>query len=159
MKLGGRALLFLFSTYFTSVVATALLLQCNRSITGVRRGLVSQRGLRNKEVHSKLHSFQASLCTLTASHSSLIYVCTYIRLIRGVGMIFFVVRPKSKLFLKFAALLPQISQTFAALEAHYSPNLPHTCRTLSSLRKVRNLSCLRNFDALNRCLCRPQVKI
>ena len=33
-----------------------------------------------KEVHSKLHSFQASLCTLTATHLTLIYVCTYIRL-------------------------------------------------------------------------------
>ena len=33
---------------------------------------------RIKEVHSKLHSFQASLCTLTATHLTLIYVCTYI---------------------------------------------------------------------------------
>ena len=35
---------------------------------------------RIKEVHSKLHSFHASLCTLTATHLTLIYVCTYIRL-------------------------------------------------------------------------------
>ena len=35
---------------------------------------------RIKEVHSKLRSFQASLCTLTATHLTLIYVCTYIRL-------------------------------------------------------------------------------
>ena len=35
---------------------------------------------RIKEVHSKLHSFQASLCTLTATHLTLIHVCTYIRL-------------------------------------------------------------------------------
>ena len=35
---------------------------------------------RIKEVHSQLHSFQASLCTLTATHLTLIYVCTYIRL-------------------------------------------------------------------------------
>ena len=35
---------------------------------------------RIKEVHSKLHSFQASLCTLTSTHLTLIYVCTYIRL-------------------------------------------------------------------------------
>ena len=35
---------------------------------------------RIKEIHSKLHSFQASLCTLTATHLTLIYVCTYIRL-------------------------------------------------------------------------------
>ena len=47
---------------------------------------------------------------------------------------------------KFAAPLLHISQIFAALELHYSPNLPHICRTLSSLRKVRN------FAALNRCL-------
>ena len=33
-----------------------------------------------KEVHSKLHSFLASLCTLTATRLTLIYVCTYIRL-------------------------------------------------------------------------------
>ena len=32
---------------------------------------------RIKEVHSKLHSFQASLCTLTATHLT---HCTYIRL-------------------------------------------------------------------------------
>ena len=35
---------------------------------------------RIKEVHSKLHSFQASLCSPTATHLTLIYVCTYIRL-------------------------------------------------------------------------------
>ena len=58
----------LFNTYFTSVVPTALLLQCNWPITRI------------KEVHSKLHSFQATLCTLTATHLTLIYVCTYIRL-------------------------------------------------------------------------------
>ena len=40
----------------------------------------SCRPARIKEVHSKLHSFQASLCTLTATHLTLIYVCTYIRL-------------------------------------------------------------------------------
>ena len=59
--------LILFNTCFTSVVPTALLLQCNRPA-------------RIKEVHSKLHSFQASLYTLTATHLTLIYVCTYIRL-------------------------------------------------------------------------------
>ena len=35
---------------------------------------------RIKEVYSKLHSFQASLCTLTATHLSLLYVFSYIRL-------------------------------------------------------------------------------
>ena len=40
---------------------------------------------RIKEVYSKLHSFQASLCTLTATHLTLIYVCTYIRLIVPLG--------------------------------------------------------------------------
>ena len=35
---------------------------------------------RIKEVHSKLHSFQASLCTLAATHLTLISVYTYIRL-------------------------------------------------------------------------------
>ena len=40
----------------------------------------SCKSARIKEVHSKLHSFQASLCKLTATHLTLIYVCTYIRL-------------------------------------------------------------------------------
>ena len=34
---------------------------------------------RIKEVHSKVDSFQASLCTLTATHLTLVYVCTNIR--------------------------------------------------------------------------------
>ena len=42
---------------------------------------------RIKEVHSKLHSFQASLCTLTDTHLTLIYVCTYIRLSVPLGTI------------------------------------------------------------------------
>ena len=42
----------------------------------------SYKPARIKEVHSKLHSLQASLCTLTATHLTLIYVCTYIRLWR-----------------------------------------------------------------------------
>ena len=37
------------------------------------------------EVHSKLHSFQASLCTLTATHLTLIYVCTFIQLSEPLG--------------------------------------------------------------------------
>ena len=40
----------------------------------------SYKPARIKEVYSKLHSFPASLCTLTATHLTLIYVCTYIRL-------------------------------------------------------------------------------
>ena len=35
---------------------------------------------RIKEVHSKLHLLQASLCKFTATHLTLIYVCTCIRL-------------------------------------------------------------------------------
>ena len=45
--------------------------------------------------------------------------------------------PTQKIYIikkKFTALLPHISQIFAALEPHYLPTLPHTCRTLSSLR-------------------------
>ena len=68
---------FLFNTYFTSVVPTALLLQCNWPITESEG---SCKPARIKEVHSKLNLFQASLCTLTATHLKLIYVCTYIRL-------------------------------------------------------------------------------
>ena len=40
----------------------------------------SNKQARIKEVHAKLHSFHASLCTLTATHLILIYVCTYIRM-------------------------------------------------------------------------------
>ena len=46
----------------------------------------SYKPARIKEVHSKLHSFQASLCTLTATHLTLIYVCTYIRLSQSVPL-------------------------------------------------------------------------
>ena len=49
---------------------------------------VSFKPARIKEVHSKLHSFQASLCTLTAAHLTLIYVCTYIRLSIPLGCFF-----------------------------------------------------------------------
>ena len=72
---------FLFNTYFTSVVPTALSLQCNWLITGIQWNMdrISQRGL-FKEVNSKLQLYQASLCTLTATHLTLIYVCTYILL-------------------------------------------------------------------------------
>ena len=40
----------------------------------------SYKPARIKEVHFKLHSFQTSLCTLTATHLTLVYACTYIRL-------------------------------------------------------------------------------
>ena len=40
----------------------------------------SYQPARIKEVNSKLHSFQASPCTFTATHLTLIYVCTCIRL-------------------------------------------------------------------------------
>ena len=40
----------------------------------------SYKPARIKIVHSKLYSFQALLCTLTATHLTLIYVCPYIRL-------------------------------------------------------------------------------
>ena len=40
-----------------------------------------------REVHSRLHSFQASPCTLTATHLALIYVCTYIRLSVPLGCV------------------------------------------------------------------------
>ena len=47
----------------------------------------SYKTARIKEVHSKLHSFQASLCTLTATNLTLIYVfakCT-VRLLNQAG--------------------------------------------------------------------------
>ena len=62
--------------YFTSVVPTALMLQTGQS----QEFGGACKPTRIKEVHSKLHSFQVSLCTLTATHLTLIYVCTYIRL-------------------------------------------------------------------------------
>ena len=45
----------------------------------------SYKPARIEKVHSKLHSFQAWLCTLTATHLTLIYVCTYIRLNEPLG--------------------------------------------------------------------------
>ena len=72
--------LILFNTYFTSVVPTALLLYCYNVTGRSQESEGSYKPARIKEVHSKLHSFQASLYTLTATHLTLIYVCTYIRL-------------------------------------------------------------------------------
>ena len=43
-------------------------------------GSYSYKPARIKEVHYKLHSFRASLCTLTATHLTLISVYTYILL-------------------------------------------------------------------------------
>ena len=40
----------------------------------------SYKPSRIKELHSKLHCLRTLLCTLTATHLTLIYVCTYIRL-------------------------------------------------------------------------------
>ena len=47
----------------------------------------SYKPARIKEVHSKLYSFQVSLCALTATHLTLIYVCTYIRLSVPLGLL------------------------------------------------------------------------
>ena len=71
---------YLFKTYFTSVVPTALLSYCYNVTGQSQESEGSCKPARIKEVYSKLHSFQASLCTLTATHLTLIYVCTYIRL-------------------------------------------------------------------------------
>ena len=69
--------LILFNTYVTSVVPTALL---SNVTCQSQESEGSCKPARIKEIHFKLHSFQASLCTLTATHLTLIYVCTYIRL-------------------------------------------------------------------------------
>ena len=69
----------LFNTYFTSVVPTAQMLQCNCQLQE-SKGSYSYKLARIKEVQSKLHSFQALLYTLTATHLPPIYVYTYIRL-------------------------------------------------------------------------------
>ena len=47
---------------------------------------------------------------------------------------------KNYLIEEIRRTFPHISQIFSALEPHCSPNLPHTCRLLSSLRKVRHRS-------------------
>ena len=58
-----KLIYFLFNTYFTG--------QSQESEESYKPAKI-------KEVHSKLHSFQASLCTLTATHLTLIHVCNYI---------------------------------------------------------------------------------
>ena len=63
--------------YFTSVVQQHY---CYNVTGQSRESEGSYKPPRIKEVHSELHSFLASLCTFTATHLTLIYVCTYIRL-------------------------------------------------------------------------------
>ena len=67
---------FEFNTYFTAVVPTALLLQ----LTGQSQESEGPyKPARIKEVHTKLHSFQASLCTLhTHSYSFNTDICLHI---------------------------------------------------------------------------------
>ena len=81
-----KILIFCSSCIFLKFYLTLILLRLFQqhycyNVTGQsQESEGSCKPARIKEVHSKLHSFQASLCTLTATHLTLIYVCTYIRL-------------------------------------------------------------------------------
>ena len=55
---------------------------------------------------------------------------------------------KNYLIEKFAALFPHISQIFAALKPHFSPNLPH----IKQFKESAALHYLQNFAALYLCL-------
>ena len=82
----GISCIFINNTYFFNFYLRLILLRLFQqrycyNVTGQsQESEGSCKPARIKEVHSKLHSFQASLCTLTATHLTLIYVCTYIRL-------------------------------------------------------------------------------
>ena len=72
---------FLYIFYLTLILLRLFQQHYCYNVTGQsQESEGSCKPARIKEVHSKLHSFQASLCTLTATHLTLIYVCTYIRL-------------------------------------------------------------------------------
>ena len=78
--LTGNTFFFLF-IYLTLILLRLFQQNYCYNVTGQsQESEGSCKPARIKEVHSKLHSFQASLCTLTATHLTLIYVCTYIRL-------------------------------------------------------------------------------
>ena len=55
---------------------------------------------------------------------------------------------------------PHFSQIFTAFKLHYSPNLPHTCQKLSSLKKVRHRTIYgTNSLPLVRVRVRVRVKV
>ena len=75
------SIFFFFFFYLTLILLRLFQQHYCYNVTGQsQESEGSCKPARIKEVHSKLHSFQASLCTLTATHLTLIYVCTYIRL-------------------------------------------------------------------------------
>ena len=77
---GGMYLCYIFF-YLTLILLRLFQQHYCYNVTGQsQESKGSCKPARIKEVHSKLHSFPASLCTLTATHLTLIYVCTYIRL-------------------------------------------------------------------------------
>ena len=72
---------FLFKFGRLYIYLTLILLRLFHDVTSQsQESEGSCKPARIEEVHSKLHSFQASLCTLTATHLTLTYVCIYIRL-------------------------------------------------------------------------------
>ena len=73
---------YLFFIFYLTLILLRLFQQhyCYNVTGQSQESEGSCKPARIKEVNSKLHSFQASLCTLTATHLTLIYVCTYIRL-------------------------------------------------------------------------------
>ena len=80
-KLILKILKILVFFYLTLILLRLLQQHYCYNVTGQSQEFEgSCKPARIKEVHSKLHSLQASLCTPTATHLTLIYVCTYIRL-------------------------------------------------------------------------------
>ena len=77
-------LIWMYFFYLTPILLRLFQQQYCYNVTGQsQESKGSCMPARIKEVHSKLHSFQVSLCTLTASHLTLIY---YI----GTGTIFLI---------------------------------------------------------------------
>ena len=73
--------MFVQSFYLTLILLRLFQQHYCYNVTGQsKESEGSYKPVRIKEIHSKLHSYQASLCTFTATHLTLIYVCTYIRL-------------------------------------------------------------------------------
>ena len=82
IKIITPALLFVCYFNFRHILLRLFLQHYRYNVTSQSQ---ESEPARIKEVHSKQHSFQASLCTLTATHLTLIYVCTYIRLTVSLG--------------------------------------------------------------------------
>ena len=72
----GKALFWHYYFFYLTLILLRLFQQhyCYNVTGQSQESEGSCKPARIKEVHSKLHSFQASLCTLTATHLTLIYM-------------------------------------------------------------------------------------